>query len=133
MNADAVLLSHDVCTAMRHTHKVGWIRLTSKASGSPIYSNLHRDSNSTAENVVAACCSHLSRRYRLLKVSFAQNVRMALRCRIGIARPVAHAGPTAQLQVTPAQPMVGSLPVGPSDGGDESPGADGVVSKGVAS
>ncbi len=65
---------------------------------------------------------------------------MALRCRLRISRPDAHAGLTAHtswLLVTPARPLVhsqarsseGSRPGGPSDGGDESPGADGIVSR----
>jgi hypothetical protein len=63
-------------------------------------------------------------------------------CRIRISRPVAqaHAGPTVHtsyLRVTLARPLVhsqarspeGSRPGGPSDGGDESPGASGVTSR----
>ncbi len=42
----AVLLSHEVCTAIIYTNSQMWVGsgLTSKARG-PIYSNLHRDSN----------------------------------------------------------------------------------------
>ncbi len=41
-NTIAVLLSHEVCTAMIHTHKCGLDRTPSRARR-PIYSNLHRD------------------------------------------------------------------------------------------
>jgi hypothetical protein len=74
--------------------------------------------------------------------TFAQNVRMAIRCRI--RKSNAHTSPpanTSWLRVPPAQPPVRtkarspewSRPGGPSAGGDESPGADGVVSYSVAS
>ncbi len=132
---------HNVCTAVIHTHECELDRLKSKARG-PIYSNLHRDSIGTKE-CVAGRCSHLSRCYRPLKVSFAQYVCITLRCRITISRSVSPGKPVARqsdcthklARVMPAWPLVhsqanspewpeGSRPGGPIDSSDESPGAD---------
>ncbi len=71
------------------THSQMWVGsvLTSKAR-SPIYSNLHRDPNGTNQRcrclLLHVCHSFTS---RPITVSFAQNVRMSLRCRIRISMP----------------------------------------------
>ncbi len=51
-HTDAVLLSHDVCTAMIHTHKCGLDR-THEQNWLPYIPNLCRDSNCISEYVVA--------------------------------------------------------------------------------
>ncbi len=77
------------------THSQMWVGsgLTSNARG-PMYSNLARDSNSKNRNM-SLLAAHICRGAIDVKVSLAQNVRMSLRCRLRISRPVAHAGPTA--------------------------------------
>ncbi len=117
---------------------VGWIRLTSKAS-CPIYSNLHRDSNSTNEYVVA-CCSHLllcrSASHRTfachgLSKNLPARCSRLSNCTHKLAP--SHARPPAATGPHTGQLPEGSRPGCQGDGGDESPGADAVISEGIAS
>ena len=63
--------------------------LTSKACG-PIYSNSSRCMNSNGISQYAVACSHLLWQSIQVKVSFAQNVRMALRCSLQDKNLMAH-------------------------------------------
>jgi hypothetical protein len=74
-NADAFLLSHDVCTVMMRNHKCGLYRTYEESLR--IFTGIQ----TAYLNMNLLQCSHLSRRSRPLKASFAQNVRMALRSR----------------------------------------------------
>jgi hypothetical protein len=83
-----------VCTAMIRTHRCGLDR-DSRAKLAALFIQIFTGIQTASNEYDVACCSHLSRRYRPLMVSFAQNVRMSLRFRIRISWPNAHAGLTA--------------------------------------
>jgi hypothetical protein len=144
-NADAVLLSRDVCTAMIRTHKCGLDRTHEQSDPKPaaLFIQIVAGIETTDLNMSCSTCSHLSRRSRALKVSFAQKRSHGspLQDKNLSARCSRRSDCTHKLAPSHARPATGPLtarspeesrPSGPSEGGDESPGAYGIASEGVA-
>ncbi len=84
-----------LCIDSNDSHSQMWVGSDSRAKLAALFIQIFTGIQTAPNEYDVAHCSHLSLRYRPLKVSFAQNVRMALRCRIRISRHDAHAGPTA--------------------------------------